>query len=87
MPERSKVSWAKLKVGLMAMAALIIVAFLIFLMAGAQGLFQSKAELFTYLTDANALASGSPVTLAGVDIGGKVERSSSTPAPTTPPRP
>ena len=40
---------------------------------GSQGLFQSKAELFTYLTDANALASGSPVTLAGVDIGGKVE--------------
>lgn len=73
MPERSKVTWAKLKVGLMALAALIIVSFLIFLMAGTQGLFQSRAELYTYLTDANALAAGAPVTLAGVDIGGKVE--------------
>jgi phospholipid/cholesterol/gamma-HCH transport system substrate-binding protein len=73
MPERSKVTWAKLKVGLMALAALIIVSFLIFLMAGTQGLFQPKARLYTYLTDANALASGAPVTLAGVDIGGKVE--------------
>lgn len=84
MPERSKVSWAKLKVGLMALAALIIVSFLIFLMAGTQGLFQSRAKLYTYLTDANSLATGAPVTLAGVDIGGKVESVELNPGATNP---
>lgn len=72
MADQTKVAWAKLKVGMLAFAALIIVGFLIFLMAGTQGLFQSKAKLYTYLSDSNALAEGAPVTLNGTDIGGKV---------------
>lgn len=72
MADQSKVSWAQLKVGLMALAALIIVGFLIFLMAGTQSIFQSKATLYTFLPDANGLAVGSQVTLNGVNIGGKI---------------
>jgi len=74
MADRSKVSWAQLKVGLLALAAFIIVFVLVYLMAGTQGFFQSTVELYTYLTDANALAPGAAVTLAGVDIGGKVDK-------------
>ncbi len=74
MADKTKVSWAKLKVGLMALAALAIVFVLVFLMAGSQGLFQSKAELFTYLRDARGLVQGAPVTLSGVDIGGKITK-------------
>ena len=74
MADRSKVSWAQLKVGLLALAALIIVFVLVYLMAGSQGFFQSKTELYTFLADANSLAEGAPVTLSGVDIGGKVAK-------------
>ena len=74
MADKSKVSWAQLKVGLMAMAALIIVGFLIFLMAGTQGFFQSRSELYTYFGDSNALAEGAPVTLNGVGIDGKISK-------------
>ena len=74
MPAQSKVGWAQLKVGLLFMAALVIVGFLIFLMAGTQGLFQSKAELYTYLNDSNSLAEGAPVTLNGVGIDGKISK-------------
>lgn len=74
MADRSKVKWAQLKVGLMAVAALIIIGFLIFLMAGSQGLFQSKAELYTYMSGANALAEGAPVTIDGVSIDGKISK-------------
>ncbi len=74
MADKSKVAWAQLKVGLLAFAALIIVGFLIFLMAGTQGFFQSKAHLYTYMNDSNALAEGAPVTLNGTDIGGKVAK-------------
>ena len=74
MPARSKVSWAKLKVGLMAIAALIIVFVLVYLMAGTGGFFESKSDLYTFMSDSHALAQGAPVTLAGVDIGGKIAK-------------
>lgn len=74
MADRTKVAWAQLKVGLLAFAALIIVGFLIFLMAGNQGFFQSKSELYTFMSGANALAEGSPVTIDGVSIDGKVSK-------------
>jgi phospholipid/cholesterol/gamma-HCH transport system substrate-binding protein len=74
MADKSKVSWAQLKVGLMAIAALMIVGFLIYLKAGTQGFFQSTANLYTYLSDSHSLAGASPVTLNGVDIGGKISK-------------
>lgn len=74
MPASSKTTWAQLKVGLMAIAALIILGVLIFLMAGQQGFFQSTAKIYTFFNDAQALTEGSPVTLNGVPIGGKVAK-------------
>jgi|HubBroStandDraft_1064217.scaffolds.fasta_scaffold153868_1 phospholipid/cholesterol/gamma-HCH transport system substrate-binding protein len=73
MPEKSKVSWAQLKVGLMAIAALIIVGVLIFLM-GFQGVFQAKSHIYTFLSDSADIAEGAPVTLNGVDIDGKISK-------------
>ncbi len=73
MPGSSKTKWAQLKIGLLAIAALIIVGVLIFLM-GFQGVFQSKAHLYTFLSDSAAIAEGSPVTLNGVDIDGKITK-------------
>src|SRR5437868_4970857 len=66
---QSKTRWAQLRVGIMALTALIILSVLIFLMAGSSGLFKSKTRLYTYLSDSSALAASSPVRLNGILIG------------------
>jgi phospholipid/cholesterol/gamma-HCH transport system substrate-binding protein len=65
----SKTKWAQLKVGLMAIAALAILGFLIFLMSGARGFFTTKTDIYTFLNDSENVAEASPVTLNGITIG------------------
>jgi phospholipid/cholesterol/gamma-HCH transport system substrate-binding protein len=69
MPSAEKVSWAKLRVGVMAIAAMIILVVLIFLLTGNQGFFKSRNTLVTYMDDSAALAASSPVRLNGILIG------------------
>src|SRR4051812_8928246 len=69
MPTQEKKRWAQLKVGLMAAAALALLAFLIFLMTSSKGLFKSRSNVATYLDDAAAIAQGAPVRLNGITIG------------------
>ena len=73
MPGTSKTKWAQLRVGLLAIAALIIIGVLIFLM-GFQGVFEAKSHIYTYLSDSAGIAEGSPVTLNGLDIDGKISK-------------
>jgi len=73
MPVSSKTKWSQLKVGLMAIAALGILSFLVFLMVGNLGVFRSTAEIFTYMDDSQSLAQGADVRLNGILIG-KVSR-------------
>ncbi len=72
MPIQRKAQWARLKVGVTAIVALIILGVLIFLLTGSGSVFASKAHLYTYLDDSAALAEGAPVRLNGIVIG-KVE--------------
>jgi phospholipid/cholesterol/gamma-HCH transport system substrate-binding protein len=72
MPIQKKAQWARLKVGVMAIAALIILGVLIFLLTGSGSVFASKAHVYTYLDDSAALTEGSPVRLNGIVVG-KVE--------------
>jgi phospholipid/cholesterol/gamma-HCH transport system substrate-binding protein len=72
MPIQKKAQWARLKVGLTAIAALIILGVLIFLLTGSGSIFAGKAHLYTYLDDSAALTESSPVRLNGIVIG-KVE--------------
>jgi phospholipid/cholesterol/gamma-HCH transport system substrate-binding protein len=69
MPQQSKAKWARLRVGLLAIAAMIIVAILVFLITGNSNPFSSKTDVFTYMNDAAALAEGAPVNLNGIPIG------------------
>jgi len=69
MPLSSKAKWAQLKVGLMAIVALSLLGFLIFLMSGSQGLFKSKTDVYTFLDDSAAIADGAPVRLNGIAVG------------------
>lgn len=80
MPSAKKVSWAQLKVGIMAIAAMMILGALIFYLTGSKKFFSNPAILYTYMDDSAALAKGSPVRLNGFLIGNvrSVELSGST---------
>lgn len=67
-----KVGWAQLRVGLMALGALIILAFLIFFLTGTKKLFADREIVYTYMDDSVALAAASPVRLNGI-LAGKVK--------------
>ena len=51
MDERSKVRWSQLKVGVLAFAAMVILAVLIFLLTGSRGIFQRNESVRTYMGD------------------------------------
>ncbi len=69
MPQKSKTRWAKLRVGVMAIVALAIVGFLIFLLTGSQHPFASRSTLYTYLEDSGAMTENSAVRLNGIVVG------------------
>lgn len=69
MPAAAKVSWAQLKVGVMALAAVTILGVLVFLLSGSGDIFTSKATLKTYMSDSAAMAPKSQVRLNGILIG------------------
>jgi phospholipid/cholesterol/gamma-HCH transport system substrate-binding protein len=70
---QDKGSWARLKVGIMALFALVVLAVLIFLITGQTTMFQDKSVIVTYMDDSAALTEGSAVRLNGILIG-KVDK-------------
>ncbi len=80
MPSPKRVGWAQLRVGVMAIAAMVILGVLIFLMTGEKSLFAREVIIYTYMDDAAALATGAPVRLNGILVGSveRVELSGST---------
>jgi phospholipid/cholesterol/gamma-HCH transport system substrate-binding protein len=69
MPERSKIRWSQLRVGILASAAMAILAVLIFLLTGSRGLFQHNEMVRTYMDDASGMAESAPVRLNGILVG------------------
>jgi phospholipid/cholesterol/gamma-HCH transport system substrate-binding protein len=69
MPSQEKKRWAQLRVGLLAAAALVIFAVLVFALTSSRGFFKSRTPLYTFLADSGAVAIGSPVRLNGIDVG------------------
>ncbi len=66
MPSARKVRWAQLRVGVMALVAILVLAVLIYLLTGNEKWFADKATLYTYMNDSAALAVGAPVRLNGI---------------------
>jgi phospholipid/cholesterol/gamma-HCH transport system substrate-binding protein len=66
---QTKAKWARLKVGVLAIASMTILAILIFLITGQTNLFESHVVVYSYLADAAALTIGAPVNLNGIPIG------------------
>ena len=67
--DRSKIRWSQLKVGVIAFAAVIILALLILLLTGSRGIFQHNEIIRTYLDDASGIAESTPVRLNGILVG------------------
>ena len=69
MPDRSKVRWSQLKVGVIAGFAFIILFALVFLLTSNAGIFQRYALLRTFMDDASGIAESTPVRLNGITVG------------------
>jgi phospholipid/cholesterol/gamma-HCH transport system substrate-binding protein len=69
MPESSRVRWSQLRIGLVALTAMIILAILIFLFTSRTGLFRRNVTLKTYMEDAAGMVPGTLVRLNGITIG------------------
>jgi phospholipid/cholesterol/gamma-HCH transport system substrate-binding protein len=69
MPERSKIRWSELRVGILAFAAMVILAVLIFLLTGNKSIFQRNEQLRTYMADAAGMTPSTPVRLNGILVG------------------
>lgn len=69
MPTSRRVSWAQLKVGILAGASLLLLGILIFLLTGNKDIFARDASLYTYMEDSAAMTEGSAVRLNGILIG------------------
>ena len=73
MPSPQRVAWAQLRVGVLAVVAMILLATMVFLVTGKTSFFEKKSILYTYLSDSAAMANGAEVRLNGIEIG-KVEK-------------
>ncbi|MGO4883780.1 MAG: MlaD family protein [Bryobacteraceae bacterium] len=69
MPERSKIRWSQLKVGVVAFAAMVVLAVLIFLLTGNRNIFERNETVRTFMADAAGMTESTPVRLNGITVG------------------
>jgi phospholipid/cholesterol/gamma-HCH transport system substrate-binding protein len=69
MADPKKVSFAQLRVGVMAIVAMLIAAVLIFLLTGTKNLFRSTFQLRTFMDDSSGMTENAPVRLNGIPVG------------------
>ena len=69
MRERSKVRWSQLKVGVVAVASMVILAVLIFLLTGSRSIFERDQSVRTYMADGAGMTASTPVRLNGILVG------------------
>jgi phospholipid/cholesterol/gamma-HCH transport system substrate-binding protein len=61
--------WSELKIGIMAVAAMVITAVLILALSGEGGFFWQRYRLKARFPNAGGIKTGSPVRVAGVEVG------------------
>ena len=69
MPRTRSLAWSELKVGLLTIVAIVIALVLVFSLTGAKGWFWQRYTLKTRFPNVAGLAPGSPVRVAGVQVG------------------
>lgn len=69
MPRTRSLAWAELKIGLLTITAIVIASVLVFSLTGSKGFFWQRYTLKTRFPNVAGLAAGSPVRVAGVQVG------------------
>jgi phospholipid/cholesterol/gamma-HCH transport system substrate-binding protein len=69
MPRTRSLAWSELKIGIVMIVAVAIAAALIFTLTGGRGLVWQRYGLKTRFTNVAGLAPGSPVRIAGKEVG------------------
>ena len=69
MPRTRSLKWSELKIGIMAVVALLIAAALILALGGEGGFFWERYNLKVKFSNAGGVQEGSPVRLSGVTVG------------------
>jgi phospholipid/cholesterol/gamma-HCH transport system substrate-binding protein len=69
MPRTRSLAWSELRIGVLTIAAIVITALTIFLLTGTRGFFWQRYSLKTRFTNVAGLKPGSPVRVAGVEVG------------------
>ena len=69
MPRTRSLAWSELKIGVLTIAALVIVAITIVMLTGSRGFFWQRYQLKTRFGNVAGLKPGSPVRVAGKEVG------------------
>ena len=69
MPRTRSLAFAELKIGILTLFALTMAALLIFAVGGSAGFFWQVYPLKVVFADVSGLGEGSPVRVAGVEVG------------------
>ena len=69
MPRTRSLAWSELKIGVLTIVAIVIAVATIFLLTGGRGFFWERYNLKTRFANVAGLKSGSPVRVAGVEVG------------------
>ena len=69
MPRTRSLAWSELKIGVLTIVAIIITAVLVFALTGTKGFSWQRYTLRTRFPNIAGLATGSPVRVAGVEVG------------------
>jgi phospholipid/cholesterol/gamma-HCH transport system substrate-binding protein len=69
MPRTRSLAFSELKIGLLAIVAMALVAFVILMLTGTGGFFWQRYHLKTQFADVPGLKEGAPVRVAGVEVG------------------
>src|SRR5712692_8355973 len=69
MPRTRSLAWSELKIGVLTIVAIAIATVLIFSLTGTRGFFWQRYKLKTRFTNVIGLAPGSPVRVAGKEVG------------------
>ncbi len=69
MPQRQKVTWAQLRVGILVITSLVVLGVGIFFISGQVSWFSRKYTLKTYFSGAGGLRPGSQVRIEGIPVG------------------
>src|SRR6185295_4434461 len=73
MPRTRSLAWSELKIGMLTIFAIVIVAITIFMLTGGKGFFWQRYSLKTRFANVAGLKPGSPVRVAGKEIGSVTE--------------